>query len=109
MLNAGRMKPHLKFFIIVAVLAAVLHYLLVQGLSRLLLSQSAFSGPPSFFAAFVVPLFLSCLTAPMNFLLSSAWERTLSPTPFLLLFTMNSVLWGVLIGAGVLWLKLRYE
>ena len=96
------MRRRVIFFLVVSALASVAHYLLVLGLSHVAISGSV---PLS---SFTVPV-LWCLTAPMNFLLSSSFGRSLSPTPLQLIFTANSVLWGLVISGVVVWRSLRHE
>jgi hypothetical protein len=94
------MKRRLAFFLLVALAGALAHYLIVFLLSDVVLR----GGAP----AFVIPV-LSVFTAPMNFVLSSSFGRTLSPVPFQVLFTANSLLWGSAVGAIILWRRLRYD
>jgi hypothetical protein len=97
------MKQRLIFFLLTMLAGSLLHYLIVFVLSIPLISAS-----PSPSAFFLVPL-LWVLLAPMNFLATSSFGQSLSPVPYQLLFVLNSLLWGLAIGAVVLWRRLKYE
>src|SRR5689334_13546119 len=94
------MNRRVSFFLLVTLAASVAHYSFVMGLSQLVMAGGVMT--------IGVPV-LWVFTAPMNFLLSSSFGLSLSPTPFQLLFITNSFVWGSAIGAVTLWRKLRYE
>ena len=96
------MKRRITFFLLVTLAASLAHYLIVLGLTQVVVYGTGAAS-----ALFVPVLWL--LTAPMNFLLSSSFGHTLSPTPLQVLFTANSLLWGFAVGAIILWRRLRYE
>src|SRR5262249_1913546 len=96
------MKRRITFFLLVTLAAALAHYLVVVTLTQVVTSGLSGNGVS---AHFLVPV-LWLFTAPMNFLLSSSFGHTLSPIPFQVLFTANSLLWGMLVGTIVLWRRL---
>ena len=89
------MKRRITFFLLVTLAAALAHYLVVLTLTQVVISGLSAN---SVSAHLLVPA-LWLFTAPMDFLLSSSLGHTLPPIPFQALFTANSLLWGLAVGA----------
>ena len=101
-LGVDAMKGRISFFLFVTLAASLANYLIVLGLTQV----AVHGARPS--SSLLVPV-LWLITAPMNLLMSSSFGHSLSPTPLQVLFTVNSLLWGLAVGGVILWRRLRYE